>query len=378
MPRALKQYLIFIGSPSGLEAERRLFADRIDHYNKTHGEPDGILFKPIGWEDTLPGNGRPQALINEDLNRCDYAVFLFHNRWGSPAGPSGKVGTEEEWDIALEKYADHSLRNMSLFFKTVDAAQLKDPGKQLQQVLDFKKAIEDSKLCMFKAFTEPKDFETCLDGLLADWGRLHRDGSGDTARSAPPPIPPPLGTPPPPPSYAFWMAEIRRLIDRDADTFNPSGALFCAERAVSAAGNDTEWMHAEGGRASAYDLLGDPQQEIASYERIIARLGGSADSAHRAEVGRVLRNKGVRLGILGRGEEAIAVYDDLLSRFGTAPEPALREEVAVALLNKGIALRTLKRAKEGNAVLDDLIARFGTATEADIKDTVERVRRLRK
>ena len=66
MARDLKQYLVFIGSPSGLEAERRIFEKRIEAYNKSHGEPDGILFKAVGWEDTLPGVGRPQELINED------------------------------------------------------------------------------------------------------------------------------------------------------------------------------------------------------------------------------------------------------------------------------------------------------------------------
>ena len=180
MPQEVKLLRVFIGSPGGLQAERKLFAARIAHYNLAHGLEDGVLFWPVGWEDTVSGQGRPQEQINQDLRKCDHAVFLLHNRWGSPSttDPAGRVGTEEEWDIAQEMYGKRDLLNLSLFFKGVDAAQVNDPGAQLQKVLAFKKKIEDAKTHLFKHFSELNEFAAELDKILAAWGRPHRAGSG--------------------------------------------------------------------------------------------------------------------------------------------------------------------------------------------------------
>src|ERR1700709_631898 len=100
MPRIITVYRVFIGSPSGLEAERERFRDILRRFSRVHARHHDVEFEPVGWEDTLPGKGRPQAKINEDLTRCDYAVFAFHDRWGSATGNGTMVGTEEEWEIA--------------------------------------------------------------------------------------------------------------------------------------------------------------------------------------------------------------------------------------------------------------------------------------
>jgi Domain of unknown function (DUF4062) len=83
MPRSITQYRVFIGSPSGLEDERKAFKDALEAYTASDAEPRMVTFHPVGWEDTLPGAGRPQGLINEDIKQCDYAIFVWHDRWGS-------------------------------------------------------------------------------------------------------------------------------------------------------------------------------------------------------------------------------------------------------------------------------------------------------
>jgi hypothetical protein len=74
-----------------LRDEREAFRRVLTTFNEHHGEPNGIVFAPVGWEDTLGGVGRPQELINEDLRQCDFAVFVFHDRWGSPTGNGTKA-----------------------------------------------------------------------------------------------------------------------------------------------------------------------------------------------------------------------------------------------------------------------------------------------
>ena len=77
---------IFIASPDDVRKERTIFHDVIEELNAIKAAEKGKLLVPAGWEDTLPGRGRPQALINEDLVSCDLIVGLLWRRWGTPTG----------------------------------------------------------------------------------------------------------------------------------------------------------------------------------------------------------------------------------------------------------------------------------------------------
>lgn len=104
MTKLLTQYRVFIGSPGGLDDQRKSFRSKLEKYTARHAEHRGVLFHPVGWEDTVGGAGRPQALINEDLKESDYAVFVLHDRWGSLTGVGYTSGPEEEWSLAQELY----------------------------------------------------------------------------------------------------------------------------------------------------------------------------------------------------------------------------------------------------------------------------------
>lgn len=141
MPKNIIQYNVFIGSPGGLDDERKRFREILEKCSLYYGSTQNVRFHPVGWEDTVGGVGRPQALINEDLKQCDYAVFVLHDRWGSPTGSGHTSGTEEEWELAEELYRANQIRNIALFFKKIDPVKLTDPGDQLKSVLAFKKKI---------------------------------------------------------------------------------------------------------------------------------------------------------------------------------------------------------------------------------------------
>ncbi len=170
-------YKVFIASPGGLEKERKAFACTLNDYNETDALHRGKLFIPKGWEVTLAGMGRPQALINEAICECDYFVLLLWDRWGSPTGVEGQSkyssGTEEEYHVALECINDPEkpLRQMVVFFKAVDPGKLSDPGPQLTQVLEFKKKLEREKQLYFFTFDEMATYEKRLRAHLARWVR---------------------------------------------------------------------------------------------------------------------------------------------------------------------------------------------------------------
>jgi hypothetical protein len=141
MSRSLEEYRVFCASPGGLQRERKAFKETIESYNKQDAGHRGVHFVPVGWEDTLPGGGRPQAKINEEIRTCDYFLLMFWNRWGTapedPKNTKYTSGTEEEFYVALECYENpvHDLREIVLLFKGVARAQMADPGPELSQVI---------------------------------------------------------------------------------------------------------------------------------------------------------------------------------------------------------------------------------------------------
>jgi len=384
MPKSLTQYRVFIASPGSLKEEREGFRKKLQNFTAVHSEPRGVHFYPVGWEETLGGVGRPQELINEDLKQCDYAVFVLHDRWGTPTGGGHTSGTEEEWLLAERLYKEAKVRNIVLFFKDVDSRQLRDPGEQLRKVIDFKEKIQADKKYLFKAYAETDEFCEALEGHLAKWLRDHETAasgtpSGSLATAAPAAVPTRPLTPSAPPGFDYWIAEADKLLDAEpANNEAYIGALFCAERALAAAGSDIEWAHAKNLVGAAQLQLKNPADALAAFAEIPERFESAEDEQRRLWLAKALHNKGVTLGQLGRSEEAITVYDDVVARFGTATELPLREQVAKALFNKGVGLGQLGRSEEAITVYDDVVARFGAAEDSALQTLVERARRLKR
>jgi tetratricopeptide (TPR) repeat protein len=402
MPKKIDQYRVFIATPGGLGDERKAFHKTLEDYTASDAEPRGLTFHPVGWEDTLGGIGRPQELINEDLRQCDYAVFVWQDRWGSPTGRGTMVGTEEEWNLAEELYKIGQLRNIAVFFKNVDERQLRDPGEQLKQVLAHKKRIEKEKRYLFKSYDQAGAFGDELRKHLAQWLRDHEKGasgtaitglvrayglmeategtdvatfsgnvgSGLTTADAPtiaPPPPSPVTSDARPPNFRFWIEETNRLLEAGAaDTPSYSDALFCARKALASGASDLEQAEAKYFLGLCQSGLNKLADALATFSEIAADFDAASDTERRAWQAKALIGKGVTLEKLGRREDAIAVYDDVIARFDAASELTLRELVPRALVNKAIALRWLGRGEEAISVFDDVINRLSAASESTL------------
>lgn len=189
MSQLLTSYKVFIATPGGLEAERRLFKDRVTGYNESHAVARNCHFRPIGWEVTLGGIGRPQKLVNEELKSCDIFIMILWDRWGTPTGSLEEhaSGTKEEFDLAMTLLADPAapMSRVVIFFKTVEARQLSDPGVQLNAVLEFKKQLDASRQLLYETFDQTTDFGERMLWHLADWVRKHEgDLSVETVTSS--------------------------------------------------------------------------------------------------------------------------------------------------------------------------------------------------
>src|ERR1019366_3148790 len=124
---------VFIASPNDLAAERGRAFEVVNEINQTIKRVDWTI-DLLGWEDAVPGAGRPQALINRDVARGDLFIGLLWRRWGSPPAHDSTYssGFEEEFSIAKDRRDRTGSPEIWMFFKSVEAAQLVDAGTQLQ------------------------------------------------------------------------------------------------------------------------------------------------------------------------------------------------------------------------------------------------------
>lgn len=136
--------------------------------NKLIGHRLGWHFELKKWEDTAPGFGRPQALINPMVDGCDLFVGLLWERWGQPSG-SHSSGFEEEFERALDRRKRTGEPAIWLVFKEVGSDKLKDPGEQLKKVIEFRSSQETLQEVLFKNVRDSDDWRNNLQLWLLDY-----------------------------------------------------------------------------------------------------------------------------------------------------------------------------------------------------------------
>ena len=180
-------FRVFLASPGDLVDERRAARRVIDEYNSKLADALGYHADLVGWEDTLPGVGRPQALINRDLDGCDLFVGMLWKRWGSAPSADGEftAGFEEEYVRSLRRFETEQRPQIHLLLKDIDQTSLVDPGEQLKHVLAFREHVYAEKKLLAKAFTSTTDFEQifrlCIQGYAIELRERDETNSPETS-----------------------------------------------------------------------------------------------------------------------------------------------------------------------------------------------------
>ena len=174
MPENRKIIKVFLASPGDLGEERSAAKTVIDDINDDFSEVLGCLTELVAWEDTLPGPGRPQEVINRDLDCCDLFVGMLWKRWGMHPGGSGEYtsGFEEEYSRSIARYQFQGKPYITLLFKEIEPSALADPGPQLKRVLEFKEKIFSERKLLAGSFADritfEKKFRKCVIRYITD------------------------------------------------------------------------------------------------------------------------------------------------------------------------------------------------------------------
>lgn len=162
---------VFLASPGDLAGERKAAKVIVDDFNSQLADALGYQVELVGWEDTLPGVGRPQAIINRDLDGCDLFIGMLWKRWGTPPGTEPYTsGFEEEFNRSMTRNAKEGRPEINLLLKDLDAASLADPGDHLKKVIAFKDQVFAEKKLLAGTFADVRDFEgkfrKCIQGYV--------------------------------------------------------------------------------------------------------------------------------------------------------------------------------------------------------------------
>lgn len=187
MSESRKILKVFLASPGDLVDERQLARAVVNEVNQLVGEAFGCQIELVGWEDTLSVFGRPQATINQELERCEYVIGMMWKKWGTAPAIDLRYtsGFEEEFRISMERKRATGVPEISMLFKHVEEEYIRDPGEQLRKVIAFKKELVDGKEILFDSFENAGDFERKFRRHMFDYIKKASKVSGRDTQDGP-------------------------------------------------------------------------------------------------------------------------------------------------------------------------------------------------
>ena len=161
----------FLASPGDLQDERRAVRDVVVEFNESWADELGYQIELMGWEETVAGFGRPQHLINQDLDRCDLFLGMLWKRWGTPPGHDGEFssGFQEEFERSMKRCEQTGRPEIALFFKDVPMDFMADPSEALKRVLEFRETVITERKVLFQTFSTVRDMEVLARKCISSY-----------------------------------------------------------------------------------------------------------------------------------------------------------------------------------------------------------------
>lgn len=174
MVNNLQNIRIFLSSPSDVQFERNKVFKIANELNSNMSHAVGRRLEIIGWEDVTPSiSSYAQNVINEQIGEYDIFLGILSIRFGTPTPKAGS-GTEEEFNLAYDRYKQGKLADICFFFKTDGFTANDIDIDQFTLVQEFKRKI--SEIGCYRSEVKGDDFDNnirnLLTSILIDWERI--------------------------------------------------------------------------------------------------------------------------------------------------------------------------------------------------------------
>ena len=164
------EIICFIASPGDTLEERNACETIFDEINHGLGRSKGFRLVPLRWEkDVYPSVAEyGQQVINQQVEgKYDLFVGIMKGRFGTPTPQAGS-GTEEEFNIAYDKYKNGEIGNIFFYFGIPDNSAYELDLNQFQKVKDFKEKIEQNGVVPMQ-YQGLEDFKMKLKNSLENY-----------------------------------------------------------------------------------------------------------------------------------------------------------------------------------------------------------------
>ncbi|MNG44905.1 hypothetical protein D3C78_67240 [compost metagenome] len=174
MIKSIQNIRVFLSSPSDVQIERSKVFKIADELNKNMSQVLGQRLEIVGWEEVVPSISRyAQNVINEQIGEYDIFLGILSIRFGTPT-PNAGSGTEEEFNLAYDRYKQGKLADICFFFKTDGFTANDIDIDQFTLVKEFKRKI--SEIGCYRSEIKGDDFDNNIRNLLTtiliDWDRI--------------------------------------------------------------------------------------------------------------------------------------------------------------------------------------------------------------
>ena len=179
-PPEIKQYHVFLASPSDVNEERQLVRQFFERCNRTFAQLWGVRFEVVDWENYANfGLGHPQDLITKQtLERFKDSLILvigiMAQRFGSPTG-TAESGTEQEFRWALAHYQQHGFPEIKWFFERIERfdapaepSAIAEALEQWKKVHAFREELKAIPM-YFAEYLETSTFKETFENDLNRW-----------------------------------------------------------------------------------------------------------------------------------------------------------------------------------------------------------------
>ena len=151
----------FLASPGDLQEERKAIREVVAEFNAFWAPELGYQVELLGWEDTIAGFGRPQHIINSEVDQCELFIGMMWKRWGTPPqrDRTHTSGFQEEFERALARRERAGSPEIALLFKRIPEEYSIDPGEDLKKVISFRERMVQEKILLFHEFSTIREIE---------------------------------------------------------------------------------------------------------------------------------------------------------------------------------------------------------------------------
>jgi len=173
----------FIASPGDTVEERNACEEVFEEINHGLGRSIGFRIVSLRWEkDVYPGVAEyGQQVINRQVDgKYDLFVGIMKSRFGTPTPQAGS-GTEEEFNIAYEKYQNGEIDNIFFYFGAPNMSPYDLDLEQFQKVKDFRKKIQNNGVVPME-FKDLDDFKRQLKHNLESYFNSNKPSKRKTQK----------------------------------------------------------------------------------------------------------------------------------------------------------------------------------------------------